>query len=268
MLGVSETPYDLRFRFLGIPVRVHPLFWLASAVLGWHPHNLPAVALWIGCVFISILIHEYGHGSVARSFGSSPSIILWGGGGLCYTHAERQTPAQRLAVVVAGPGAGFVLCGLVMVVFTIICGLTPREHLSMVRLLLHLPQDSDALLSAARKLGVGLEGESTTFRVYDFLVQINIFWGLLNLLPVWPLDGGRVSEIVLSHFNPREGARWGHIISLLVAGVLAILAYSATSDLFLTLFFGYFAMVNFQVLQALHQAHLMGISSDEDWWRR
>ena len=40
------------------------------------------------------------------------------------------------------------------------------------------------------------------FEIYWYLVQINIIWGLVNLLPVWPLDGGRVSEIVLSYINP------------------------------------------------------------------
>ena len=34
MLGTSSTPYDLRFRLLDIPVRVHPLFWLTAAMLG------------------------------------------------------------------------------------------------------------------------------------------------------------------------------------------------------------------------------------------
>ena len=44
MVGAAETPYDLRFRLLGIPVRVHPLFWLVMAVLGWQDRNLPMVA--------------------------------------------------------------------------------------------------------------------------------------------------------------------------------------------------------------------------------
>ncbi len=56
MLGAAETPYDLRFRLLGIPVRIHPIFWLVSIVLGWRDHNLPMVALWVACVFVSILV--------------------------------------------------------------------------------------------------------------------------------------------------------------------------------------------------------------------
>ena len=262
MFGVAETPYDLRFPFLGIPVRVHPMFWLVSAMLGWQQNNIPAVLIWIACAFVSILIHEFGHGSVARSFGCSPWILLWGGGGLCYTQADRQTPAQRLAVVVSGPGAGFVLCGLVLLLASGLWGLTFQEHLSMVQLL-GLPGDRDALMSAILKLRT-----QTNFWIYWDLVQINMLWGLVNLLPVWPLDGGRVSEIVLSQIDPRDGARWGHTISLLVAGVLAVLVFFHWRDLFLTVFFAYFAFMNFQVLQAIYQAHRLGISSDEDWWNR
>ena len=65
------------------------------------------VAVWVACVFVSILVHEYGHGLMAKVFDCSPSIVLWGMGGLCYSQAERQTPGQRLAVVLSGPGAGF-----------------------------------------------------------------------------------------------------------------------------------------------------------------
>jgi Zn-dependent protease len=269
MLGVSETPYDLRFQLLGIPVRVHPLFWLASVLLAGASRDLAVIVTWMACVFVSILVHEYGHGLMAKRFHCSPSIVLWMGGGLCYSQADRQTPPQRLAVVLSGPGAGFVLCGVVMVVFSLLFGLTPREHLSVVRALLHLPDDPDALRSAALKLALGRGGGSTTFRVYEFLVEINILWGLLNLLPVWPLDGGRVSEILLSYLNPYEGPRWGHIVSLLVAGGLAVLAFSLDrTDYFLPILFGYFAFVNYQILQTIHRAQMMGISNDEDWWRR
>ena len=93
--------------------------------------TFPWLLLWVACVFVSILVHEYGHGLMAKAFHASPSIILWGMGGLCETQSNRQTPSQRLAVVLSGPGAGFVLCLLVMVVASAIFGITPREHLSV-----------------------------------------------------------------------------------------------------------------------------------------
>ena len=106
------------------------------------------------------------------------------------------------------------------------------------------------------------------FNVYWFLVQINLFWGLVNLLPVWPLDGGQATQILLTFYDRARGQRWGHVVSLLVAGAVAVIAYSRTERLFLTLFFGYFALVNYQVLQSLHQAHSMGLYQDDEWWRK
>jgi Zn-dependent protease len=260
MIGASETPYDLRFRLLDIPVRVHPVFWLISAWLGWRPHDLPMVVAWVGCVFVSILVHEFGHGLTAKAFGSSPSIVLWGLGGLCYSQTERQTPAQRLAVVLMGPGAGFILCAVVMAATTLLVGVTPFEHFEMARFAVGLGPES---MSIGEKFRT-----NSGLNIYWYLVRINLMWGLVNLLPIWPLDGGRVSEIVLSWFDRSRGVRWCHIVSLLVAGILAVVSLALTQDLYLTIFFGCFAMINFQVLQTLHQAQTMGLYHDDEWWRR
>ena len=73
---------------------------------------------------------------------------------------------------------------------------------------------------------------------------------------------------MLTQYDRSRGQRWGHIVSLLVAGAVALISYSVTKDLFLPLFFGYFALVNYQVLQSLHQAHSMGLYQDDEWWRK
>ena len=96
------------------------------AVLGWQPNNLAAVLIWIGCVFVSILVHEFGHGLMAKRFRGSPSIVLYGMGGLCYSQGER-TQGERLAVILAGPGAGFILCALTLFVSSALFGLTARR---------------------------------------------------------------------------------------------------------------------------------------------
>jgi stage IV sporulation protein FB len=54
---VAPTPYDLRFSLFGIPVRVHPFFWLVSLVMGWSPHAPQLMVVWVACVFVSILVH-------------------------------------------------------------------------------------------------------------------------------------------------------------------------------------------------------------------
>jgi len=268
MLGASESPYDLRFRFLGVPVRIHPMFWLVSAVLGWQDRNLPLVMLWVACVFVSILVHEYGHALMGKAFDCSPSIVLWGLGGLCYSQGERQTPLQRLAVILSGPGAGFLLLGVVLLVTSVFFQISPGEHLDAVLSLVGL---SHFPVSVDLKFQAMLHGETAGEvggSVYRALIWINLMWGLVNLLPLWPLDGGQATQIVLSYFDRSRGARWGHIVSLLVAGILAVVVGTLAQDMFLTIFFAYFAVVNFQVLQSLHQAHSMGLYQEDEWWRR
>jgi stage IV sporulation protein FB len=264
MVGAAETPYDLRFQLLGIPVRVHPLFWVVMAVLGWQEHNLPMVAVWVACGLVSILVHEYGHGLMSKVFGCSQSIVLWGMGGLCYSQGERQSLGQRLAVVLSGPAAGLALYFLVMLATSALYGLTAAEHVSVSEAVLGIRPEWEVLHSAQLKFR-----KEIAFETYAFLIQINLLWSLFNLLPIWPLDGGQATQILLSLYDRARGPRWGHIISLLVAGGLAIMALAQGGDnLFRALFLGYFAMINFQMLQSLHQAHSMGIHQEDDWWRR
>jgi stage IV sporulation protein FB len=268
MLGASETPYDLRFRLLGIPVRIHPMFWLVSAVLGWHDHNLALVALWVACVLVSIMVHEYGHALTAKAYRCSPSVVLWGLGGLCYSQIDRHAPRQRLAVILAGPGAGFVLFGVVIFITTLLFGISPEEHLAAIQSMVGLAHFPGSIF---QKFGDGVHnakvGDFLTY-AYHNLIWINLMWGLVNLLPLWPLDGGQAAQIILTSVDRSRGPRWGHVLSLLVAGGLAIMVMATSKDMFLVVFFGYFAFVNFQVLQTLHQAHSIGLHQDDDWWRR
>jgi Zn-dependent protease len=266
MIGASETRYDLRFQALRIPVRIHPFFWLVGAMMGWRdgdPNVVGNALIWVACVFVSILVHEYGHGLVARAFGSPASILLWAGGGLCFHQVDRDRPAQRAAVTLGGPGAGFVFCGVTMVVFSALYGMTPSEHVEFLKYWLWLPYDDDVLGRGLFKL------PDTARHFYWFLVYINLWWGLVNLLPIWPLDGGNLSEVVLTRVNPYQGKRWAHVISLVLAGVLALLILAASQgrERFLPIFFGLFAFMNYQALQSIYEAQKMDIY-DDDWWRR
>ncbi len=263
MLGTSTTPYDLRFRFLDIPVRIHPLFWLMAAVLGFQDHNIPAVLIWIGCVLVSILVHEYGHGLMAKHFRGSPSIVLYGLGGLCSSQGER-TPGQRLAVLFAGPGAGFMLCAIVLAVASLALGITGSEHLAVMQRLVGLSPNKEEFLGALQKLS----WSKTAQDVYFNMIWINLLWGLVNLLPIYPLDGGQATQVVLNQVDRRNGVRRSHIVSLVTAGVLAVLAVTISrQDLFPVIFFGILAVLNYQVLQSLHQAKAFGVYHDDDWWR-
>jgi len=263
MLGTSTTPYDLRFSFLHVPVRIHPFFWLVTAAMGWRDNNLPFVLMWVVCVLLSILVHEYGHALMARRFHGSPSIVLWGLGGLCFSQGER-TPGQRLAVLFGGPGAGFILLAIVLAATSLTLGISGREHLEVILAQIGLSRDPDSLVGAMSKVG-----SYPMWVIYSNLVWINLWWGLVNLLPIYPLDGGQATQVLLSQVDRRQGVRRGHIVSLVTAGILGVLAFCKNpNDYYLPIFFGILALINFQVLQSLHQAHSYGMYQEDDWWKR
>jgi Zn-dependent protease len=126
---------------------------------------------------------------------------------------------------------------------------------------------TEHLQSALLKLGFvpGSHGLNPRFEIYHDLVWINIMWGLLNILPIWPLDGGRICEIVLSQLNPYNGRRWTHVVSLITAALFALVIYSLNHSLFNTIFFAYFAVINYQMLSSIHRAQSLGLYEDERW---
>lgn len=230
----APTPYDLQFQLLGIPVRVHPLFWLFTALMGYDANDPAGTLLWVGCVFVSILVHEFGHGLMGRAFGERPQIALYAMGGLCSSDRER-TPAQSLAVLICGPGAGFLLYGLLLLAGPAIERAFPENH----------------------RVGQAL----------DMLAYINLYWGLVNLLPVYPLDGGQIAGVLLTRANRRDGMRWMHLLGIATGTLVALYLYQQQQK-YAVFLFGYLAFLNFQALQALQQGSRYGGYQDDDWWRR
>lgn len=236
-----QTPYDLRFRVLGIPVRVHPLFWLVSAILGASGNQGPReMLIWVATVFVSILVHELGHALVARAYGWPPWITLYSFGGLASYRPTDRSALKQIIISFAGPAAGFLFAAL------IVAGIAASGH--------HVYWTwPDTLLPVGFSPYFKSNGEinyNLTILLID-LLYVNIFWGLVNLLPIWPLDGGRISQEVLQTIQPRDGLVMSLWLSIFVAVGAGILAWVRLDDGFLALFCGYLAYSSYQSLQAL-----------------
>jgi Zn-dependent protease len=193
----QRTPLDLNFRLFRIPIRVHPLHWVISAVLGQDWFRVGGfwyLVLWIFCVFFSILIHEMGHVLMGRVFGSNGEIVLYSFGGLAIGSNDLRRRWQRILVLFAGPGAQFLLFGVVWVV----------AH--------YLPYTDPSW---------GQPLAAATF----MLLVINLWWPILNLLPIWPLDGGQITRELLEGVRPNDGMLIALAISAVVSGALAISAF-------------------------------------------
>ena len=106
------TQADLHFRVFGIPVRVHPLFWIVTLFLGLAAARRPIrceTLIWVAVVFVSILVHELGHALMQRYFGGHPWITLYGFGGLASCNDCDRSPRSQILISLAGPVAGFLL---------------------------------------------------------------------------------------------------------------------------------------------------------------
>lgn len=239
-----ETEYDLRFSVFGFPVRVHPLFWLVGLLLGISAGSVTSILIWVAALFVSILIHELGHAVAFRVFGQPARVVLYhlgglaipGGSGSGWRGTSRSlTSWQQIAISLAGPGAGFLLAALVlagvaalggMVGFFTLFGMVPIPRAM-------LPGTSWIISSA-----IGA------------LIWINVFWGLINLLPVFPLDGGQVARHVAVMFDPWEGVETSLWISTVTGVAVAALGLLLLGSLWITLLFGILALQSFQALQA------------------
>jgi len=245
MLLTSQPPatrYDLRFTLFGIPVRVHPLFWVITALLGASAGSLIGVLVWVPAVFLSILVHELGHALAMRRFAQVPQITLHYGGGL--TSAEPfwwggrpvsvpLTPGQDVLIALAGPGAGF---GLAAVILGIV--VAAGGTVSATTLLGVLPLPAAALPAG---------GWLADWIVATFL-WINIFWGLINLLPVFPLDGGNIARTLLVRSDPWNGVRKSLRLSVIAGAVVAVAGLIFLASPFLALLFGYLAFTSYMAL--------------------
>jgi stage IV sporulation protein FB len=153
-----------------IPVRISPFFWITAALIGYlNSGTLMGTLIWVGIIFVSILVHEFGHALMAKAFGQRPRIELVAFGGLTYPEGPTLSKGKEFLVVLNGPIFGLCLFGLATLALPYVKG----DWVSIVR-----------------------------------AVQIvNLFWTIVNLLPVMPLDGGQLMRIILEAFFGHKGTK-------------------------------------------------------------
>ena len=241
-----QTPYDLHFSLFRMPVRVHPFFWLIAVLLGFSagPQLIDAL-IWVVAMFLAIMVHELGHALVMRRYGFSPRIILYGMGGLAssgpaqaYGSAGSSTRAQIL-ISAAGPGAGFLLAALIVGLLVLI-----GAGVNVFLLGGFLPY-----IEAGSTVG-----SQALTNFIDDLLHICMFWGIMNLLPVYPLDGGQIAQKALVAVNPVDGVRQSLLLSIITAIAVAVIGLTLLGRpfLFVAVMFGFLAYFSYRALQ-FHQ---------------
>lgn len=211
------------FKIAGIPVHVQPVFFLISGLFGlrYLDFGLDVVVIWIATSFVSILVHELGHGIALKVFGQPSAIVLHGFGGVTISQRRgRLTTARSVMVSLAGSITALVVLWIPM------------------RQLLSSDLAYEEALRFTRAGGNGL----TWLWVVDFLAFQNLWWSVANLLPIRPLDGGNVTAELWGVHNARR-------ISIVAAVGGAIWAFS--HDQSYAAFFALFlAFNNWQEIRA------------------
>lgn len=226
MVNTTPTPSDRprvpgslgHVLLFGIPVRFHFTFWLGLAWListgVGGKQSLAGNTLFVITLFASVLLHEAGHALVARRFGiQTVEIVMLPLGGL--TRLERQpSGAEEFWVSLAGPFVNFVLGGTLMGWTYWHGGALSMEHWENI---------SDD--NIASRLAVA-----------------NLALALFNLLPAFPMDGGRVMRSLLAARRPYEEAtRLTARLGTAIAAAMGL--YGLLSANFLVVFLAFFVFV-------------------------
>lgn len=158
---MSARPH---FSVVGIPVRVEPIFLVISGLWGlrYVDIGIEVVGIWVLASFVSILVHELGHGFALKIFGEPSAIVLHGFGGV--TISQRRTTFGRARSIVVSLAGSLTALALLWL---------PTRQLLASEWIRDQPVNLIYLVS--------------------FLAFQNLWWSVANLLPIRPLDGGNVT---------------------------------------------------------------------------
>ncbi len=170
-----------------IPIAISPFFWMTAAFIGYFnsigtKSALLLTLIWVFVIFVSILFHEFGHALAARYFGQKVRIELVAFGGLTYQEGKRLRGWREFLVILNGPLFGFFLF-----LFTMFF------------------------------LKIGMFENSILVAALTIFIWVNLFWTIVNLVPVMPLDGGQLLRVVLESIFGNRGIKYAFFFSFAIS---------------------------------------------------
>lgn len=204
-----------------IPLRITGRFFLMTLLLGLNERDPGRLAVWVAVVLVSVTVHEMGHALMGMAFGFKPAIELHGMGGHTTFGDGRWTTSTGRSILIslAGPFAGFALA-LVIVLVQVAGNVHPQNPL----------------------------GQLALARLY----QVNVGWGIFNLVPLLPLDGGNVFRSITKAISPTKGELVARVVSIIVAASGGLWALTSGNwwMVYLAAMFGF---SNFQAIRGAPQ---------------
>jgi stage IV sporulation protein FB len=213
------------FKIAKIPVSFHPLFWVFASLIGWlNSGSLTGTFIWLIIVILSVLIHELGHAFSALFFKQNVRIDFVALGGLTSYQGKTLKLWQQFIIVFNGP-----LCGFLLFLF------------------------------AAFLLNLEIFVNSIVLYFLNVLKLVNLFWSVVNLLPVIPLDGGQLLRIVFEWIWGIKGIKYALFTGMILAGILSFLFFMLQNFIIGAIFF----LFAFQSFDSYRKAKFIA-SSDKD----
>lgn len=196
-------------QLLGSQIRIHVTFFLLLAWIGMAAYmqgGMPAAAAglaFILAIFACVVAHEYGHALMARRFGiATRDITLLPIGGLARLERMPEEPGREIAVALAGPAVNLAIA-LVLIVFL-----------------------------GARVDPATMAIEDPRIDFLARLASVNLFLALFNLLPAFPMDGGRVLRALLSlRFDRATATRYAATAGQMLAFAFGFLGLAGGNPL-------------------------------------
>ena len=196
----------------GVPIRLHFTFLLLLVLLAAFGFNGTESGvmhvLYLGMLFLSVLLHEIGHAVVSTRFGiRTVEIVVFPIGGIA--RLERQPkPKEELWIALAGPMVNLIIA---------------------VSLFVYI----------GNTRGIGAILQPTDTNLTERIAYGNLALAVFNMLPAFPMDGGRVMRSLIARFRPeREATRIAAASGRVLAGGLAI--FAIVSGQYLILFIAFF----------------------------
>lgn len=198
-----------------IPIEISPIFPIVAFILAflWSGGSLLLTSIIFVVITISILVHEFGHALTALFFKQKVKISLLPLGGLTERKGKPLKAWQDFLIVLMGPAFGFMLyfvCAYAMQIST-----TPLQK-----------------------------------QVFAIAAMINLYWTVLNLLPVIPLDGGQMVRIILQGLFGIKGLKAACVFSMLV-GAAITLYFVISGEMLIASLFALFVYESWRLLREI-----------------
>jgi Zn-dependent protease len=186
-----------------IPISIHPFFWVFAVLFGFFiSKSLLGTFIWVGIIFISVLFHELGHALTSIIFKQKPKIQLIALGGMTSYEGKNLNYLKQFLIVLNGPIFGIIL-----------------------------------FLIASAILYLNVFTNQIAIATLKNIQMVNLFWSIVNLLPILPMDGGQLLRIVLESIFKERGFKISLFIGFVFAFILALAGFAFRYYLFGAIFF-------------------------------